>query len=128
MSAIQKLGWVLFTVVLITGGGFFSASLHAQPEEIEFCKDKERGPVMFPHESHMGDHECLDCHHDIQNGENVLDEGNLEEGNPSAKCSTCHNTESKIETREAFHRQCMGCHDNSKKGPNLCGECHTLEK
>lgn len=133
MKSIQKTGWVFLTAALLAGGTFFASSLWAQPEEIEFCKEKERGPVLFPHELHMSDLSCLDCHHDMQNGENVLDEGELEEGNPKAQCATCHDDKSKIKTREAFHRQCMGCHDSAsltakKTGPSLCGECHTLKK
>jgi hypothetical protein len=24
----------------------------------------------------------------------------------------------------AYHRQCMGCHMEQKKGPVSCGDCH----
>ncbi len=133
MKCIQKIGLILLPIVFCLAGIVSVSSLYAQPETIDFCQDKERGPVTFPHEQHMDGYECLDCHHDMQNGENVLDEGDLEEGNPSAQCSSCHNSKAKIKAREAFHRQCMGCHDRFKMttqttGPSLCGECHILTK
>ena len=109
--------------------------LSAQPEEIilnnvEAYKKKQRPPVAFPHEIHMaGDLSCTDCHHQYENGQNVLDESELEEGNPNIRCSHCHTRETRINLRQAFHRQCVGCHARTEKrgektGPRLCGECH----
>jgi c(7)-type cytochrome triheme protein len=86
-----------------------------------------RPPVPFPHELHMDVYDCLDCHHDYENGENVLDDAVLEEGNPEIKCAFCHTPAAAIDLKDAFHGQCVGCHDiDHKKGPRLCGECHRL--
>lgn len=95
----------------------------------EAYKVKERSAVNFPHETHMEELECLDCHHRYENGENVLEEDELEEGDPEVLCGACHTTDSDVELRKAFHRQCMGCHIDLRKasqetGPELCGECH----
>ncbi len=90
----------------------------------------QRPAVDFPHELHMGELDCLDCHHDYdENGENVLDEDSLEEGNDDLKCDACHDASTKIDLRSAFHKKCMGCHielrkENKPTGPELCGECH----
>ncbi|WP_232367111.1 cytochrome c3 family protein [Desulfocicer vacuolatum] len=110
---------------------------------------KERSPVIFPHEAHMDVLECLDCHHLYENGENVLDESDLEEGDPNTNCCSCHNSTTKINLEDAFHNSCIPCHnENSKKFwiprkgiqwkafltpsdqllPTLCGECHILPK
>lgn len=90
---------------------------------------KNRAAVTFPHEVHMNDIECLTCHHEYEDGENVLDESTLEEGNPDIRCSACHTADADITIKQAYHRQCMGCHRNLRKagdatGPELCGECH----
>ena len=128
MNVIQKIGWVVVLTILSTYLDFFTSYLYAQPEEIELCRGKNRSPVRFFHDMHMGEYECLACHHDMQNGENVLDESNLEEGNPAAMCASCHGVDSKTNRTKAFHRQCMGCHDNVDKGPILCGECHIKQR
>lgn len=126
-GVILFLGTVLVAVMIST--------LSAQPEEIilnnaKVYEKKQRPAVTFPHEVHMaGDLSCTDCHHQYSNGENVLDENELEEGNPDIRCATCHDRETRINIRQAFHRQCVGCHARTQKegktsGPRLCGECH----
>ncbi len=132
----------------------------AQPENILLDHDftdfqrntagkKERSAVMFPHESHMDQFECLACHHIYENGENVLDESELEEGDPNVRCASCHNSKTKINLEDAFHNLCISCHQESKKkywiprkgiqwkafaqsgempAPTLCGQCHVLKK
>ncbi len=100
---------------------------------------------MLTHEAHMEELYCLDCHHIYENGENILDESDLEEGNPDINCCSCHNTKTKMDLEEAFHSSCIPCHNESRKkfwiprkgiqweafisekgqqAPTLCGECH----
>lgn len=105
-----------------------------QPEEIlldntETFQNKQRTAVMFQHGLHMEGFECLDCHHQYENGENVLDEADLEEDADNVACASCHGEDSDLGLRKAFHRQCVGCHMKLRKqgqdtGPELCGECH----
>ena len=90
---------------------------------------RQRSAVTFPHELHMDTFDCLECHHDYVKGENVLDEGELEEGNPVIRCTSCHHSASRPDLRHAYHFQCMGCHrrmriEGQATGPELCGECH----
>lgn len=92
-------------------------------------REKHRTAVTFPHELHVGDLECLACHHDYEDGENILDEDKLEEEIADLLCSACHDTDADINLKKAYHRQCMGCHRHSRlaglaMGPELCGECH----
>lgn len=120
-----------FLIVLFL---FSSSLLFAQPEEIiihhsKSFKNKRQGPVNFPHELHMERFECLDCHHRFENGRNVLDESELEEGNPAAQCAGCHNLKSPCDLQKAYHRQCLNCHVNNrnpgeKSGPRMCIGCH----
>lgn len=89
----------------------------------------QRAAVVFPHEVHMDEYDCLACHHKYLNGENILDEDQLEEGNSAIRCDTCHNSHARICLRKAYHRQCIGCHRKLRiageaTGPELCGECH----
>ena len=91
---------------------------------------RERPPVAFPHNRHMeGEFPCKDCHHQYENGRNVLDESTLQEGNKGIKCSECHGGRGRIDLQRAFHHQCLSCHKKNEKerkktGPRFCGECH----
>ena len=92
---------------------------------------RQRSEVSFPHELHMENFECLDCHHDYKDNKNVLDESELYEDNPDTRCNACHTHGASMDTTEAFHHQCMGCHikaikENTKaRGHEMCGSCHT---
>lgn len=91
-------------------------------------RKKSRSGVEFPHAIHMDVYDCLDCHHDYQNGENVLDEDDLDEDG-SAACSTCHTPSASIDLKTAYHRQCMTCHRDVNRQPEndlpiTCKDCH----
>lgn len=124
---------ILIPLFLVVLPALFVTGLYAYSEDIDLGGKKDRGAVAFPHELHMEGFDCLDCHHKMENGENVLDESDLDEDNPETYCGACHNDQSKLKRKEAFHYQCMGCHNEYKMtqevtGPLLCGECHVLEK
>ena len=103
---------------------------------------QQRTSVRFTHDAHTEyTSSCLDCHHQYENGntsENILDESDLEDNYPDGMvilknmpkedltenmCAYCHNSTSKIDVREAFHGQCIKCHEKSG-GRVMCGECH----
>ena len=110
-----------------------NALLNAQESEffinnLSAYKNKSRAAVYFTHENHMETIECLDCHHDFQNGENVLDEDALEEDG-NARCIACHSESASIELKTAYHRQCMACHrllnkQDDSRLPITCQDCH----
>ncbi len=92
---------------------------------------ESRTGVEFPHAIHTESYDCLDCHHDYHNGENVLDEGELEEDG-SAACNTCHTSSATIDLQTAYHRQCMTCHRAVNREPEFdlpitCKDCHPKE-
>lgn len=130
MSYLPKKTMLGIILVLFVFGGIFTFSmLDACPVDRQTCPD-QRDPVAFPHDMHMGQNDCLDCHHvfDEQNN-NILDPGELYPGNPHVKCGSCHGPDSRLNHREAFHMQCIGCHFKNSGmdragGPALCGECH----
>ena len=106
---------VLLGAVLVA---VFASVLSAQPEEVvldnvEVFEQKQRPAVIFPHEQHMEVLSCTDCHHQYEDGENVLDEDMLEEGDPDIRCASCHRKKGAL--RRAFHRQCTGCHTDTEK-------------
>lgn len=116
--------------VLVAFAGVFSFSiLAACPVEKTPCRDL-RDPVLFPHEMHMGLYDCLECHHVYDEaGTNILDPMELYPGSPQAECTSCHVGSSRLNRRDAYHSQCIGCHSattriRSPGGPYLCGECH----
>jgi len=107
--------------------------LYAQDAEInidntESYPSKSRPAVYFSHETHMEAYECLDCHHDYRDGNNILSEEALDEDG-SAGCAQCHADDTAIELITAYHRQCMGCHRRINKQeqaslPITCEDCH----
>jgi c(7)-type cytochrome triheme protein len=133
-SIFFSLAAVLFFLVIL------SMHVQAQPEEILLENDvfvhKKKPPVIFPHSLHMDQFECLDCHHRMQNGENVLDEGDLAEESPGVRCQDCHAKKnfrfsSELDPAQrglmqAYHKQCISCHRTQGKqsGPRTCNGCH----
>lgn len=129
----KQIGTVWVPILLV--GVFLTAPFIADAQEgmitlnTDEIEDKQRPPVAFPHELHMGLYECLDCHHNFEGGENILDEDELYEGNEEIACSACHGPGDNPDLQQSFHYQCMGCHIQVRKsgqasGPELCGACH----
>lgn len=117
--------WIALIFILIDG----SFASYAENNAAAFTK-RQRPPVNFLdrlHEMHMDSYECLTCHHRYEDDENVLDESELEEGDGDVRCVSCHHPARAL--RQAFHNQCIGCHDTqndteSLSLPVLCGDCH----
>lgn len=127
---------LLAMVVLAVTGLALAPCAVAQEAEIALGTDQDvpsqRPPVAFTHELHMELLECLACHHAYEDGFNVLDEDELVEGNPAIRCAACHNDQADLERQDAYHRQCIGCHIETRKadaasGPEMCGACHRPE-
>ncbi len=98
-----------------------------------------KAPVKFTHKLHNVDYKiaCDQCHHKFVDGKNVW-----KQGEPVAKCETCHTEatikeekklppdQQKLNLKLAFHNQCVGCHQKAKKekpdskAPVSCNQCH----
>ena len=93
-----------------------------------FAKDEvvftvPNGNVKFTHKKHAETLkiDCLKCHHTWKKGEVT---GKL--------CRECHKDKAEGKTlaaKDAFHKDCKGCHDDAKKvnkpaGPTVCTQCH----
>ncbi|MGB9629698.1 MAG: cytochrome c3 family protein [Thermodesulfobacteriota bacterium] len=85
------------------------------------------GKVTFAHKKHAETLkiDCLKCHHTWKKGETT---GKL--------CKDCHKAKAEGKTialKDAFHKDCKGCHEEAKKankpaGPITCTTCHKKEK
>lgn len=79
--------------------------------------DKYQG-APFNHKKHADTlKDCKVCHHTWKEGEKVK------------KCVECHTKDSKLTAKNAFHKNCRGCHRKLKKegkptGPTACTKCH----
>jgi hypothetical protein len=85
----------------------------------------QRPSAVFPHDAHNEKariESCNQCHHVYEDGKLVEDESSEDQ-----RCSDCHGVEaagSQPGLMKAFHLNCKGCHQEQKKGPVMCGECH----
>ena len=120
----------LFFSVILLGSSAWSQAKKAE-EGIMNIKSREFGKrhehsVRFDHYLHENILRCRVCHHDF----NVFNNRNEGKG---SKCATCHKKhltkEIPIPLLTAFHKKCIGCHENyinwgRKSGPIMCGFCH----
>ena len=120
---------------LVAGLAVFTVTTAVAQEDVmkishvDIFGSLSRAAVRFPHAAHMSvaKEGCLSCHHDMKDGENVLDLSTLVPGSPAASCASCH--AAPRELIKSFHLLCIGCHDTAKTelrvtGPRTCGECH----
>lgn len=83
--------------------------------------------VPFLHDEHNEnaglDDNCAFCHHVYEDGQLVEDESSED-----MACAECHmpvNFSENVSLTAAFHRRCKGCHLSVRKGPIVCGQCHS---
>lgn len=103
------------------------------------------GKVLFDHRAHNADTgfgiACMDCHHHPQDDDAALvacsscHTADVKEGQVPDSCLDCHDADEVSDaeypnTSDAFHQQCIGCHEEFEKGPQPgsenCSQCHVL--
>ena len=114
---------VLFVVGVVSYAyTAFSAKPPDEPVRIMF--NSVAGKVLFSHKMHTAASgygvACLDCH-----------QIPAEEGAVLESCLDCHEKEDIEDTEitkkgDAFHIQCINCHQDIEAGPVECSECHVL--
>lgn len=120
----------LITLFFLIGITLVTPATWAQ-EEMETVDNSvfdnpQRTPSVFVHDEHnetAGIDDCAECHHVYEEGQRLEDESSEDQS-----CSDCHSLEGgdgQPSLIKAFHGNCKGCHQAEKKGPILCGECHT---
>jgi hypothetical protein len=133
----QSTRW-LWGIGLLLGmvGGLGAGSISTeQPPAIRLSiktgRPAEKSTVLFNHRLHESRRvACEACHHDCHRGRNVW-----RQGMPVDKCQACHDlrprANNRLDIKEAFHRQCKGCHLKLRQGryqagPIDCRDCHRL--
>jgi hypothetical protein len=132
MKKIISLTLLIFLGTVFIGFSILMAKTHPKNDFLNY----QRPPVQFLekyHDLHMDNEDCLECHHKYKNGKNILNEDDLEDENAETSCASCHNNKVKLNLQQAYHEQCIGCHErlsakNIKSGPVLCGKCHVRTK
>jgi len=104
---------VMILAVLGMLGIFTSVALAADTITLP----SKKGAVTFHHKAHQGYDKvtCKTCHHTMTGAK------------PDKMCKDCHLEKAegkKLNLRDAYHKNCIGCHKSVKKGPQKCGECH----
>ncbi len=114
---------VLFLLPAVT-------TVHSQADMTVISNEQfpnpQRPAAAFPHDAHNEkaalEDKCWHCHH--MDGKN-LSEDSSSEGVP---CVDCHavapDSADVTPLMDAYHKQCIDCHEQQAKGPLACGECH----
>lgn len=84
-----------------------------------------RPAAAFVHDAHnekAGAEDCVLCHHGGSDG--VQDTSSSTEGTACADCHAVKPDKGLTGLTNAYHGQCIGCHQKEGKGPLACGQCH----
>ena len=127
---------IYFLFVGILSYTVFSAETPETPVRVIY--KSATGKVLFDHKTHTGDGgyglACKDCHHHPM--EDEVDLRTCAQCHPKGQtetmpesCLDCHEADEVEETEmlvsaDAFHAQCVGCHQEFGAGPLDCAECH----
>ena len=111
MKKFLIIGFILASVAAVSFsvGSFIMAQDQTPPESVSH--DTSFGKVTFSHKGHVeSGSTCKDCHHMAES--------------PVQKCESCHTADSKLTTKDAYHKNCIDCHKAKEKGPTGCMDCH----
>ncbi len=94
------------------GKSHLDLALEAVHDEIELGHlVRKFGPVNFDHLLHVEvTDNCVICHHEEKDYEKT------------PACRECHNT--RVDLKNAYHKQCLACHKTDDQGPTDCEDCH----
>jgi len=120
-----KVAYGLAICLLVVGIICYAAYSAKPPDQpVRLMFEVTAGKVLFDHKKHTSDigygFSCGDCHH-------TLTEDEYED---AQSCSECHDPDEGDEDvpkrGDAFHLQCIGCHEQFEAGPKECAECHVM--
>lgn len=120
-----KLAYGVAVWLLVVGTICYAAFPQKAPEEpLRLMYTVAAGNVLFNHKVHTYETgyglSCEDCHHELLDGESDIPQ----------PCGECHDpTEGDEEVpkrADAFHLQCINCHEDFEAGPADCTGCHAL--
>ena len=113
---VYCLAGILFVVGVVSYAAF---PVKTPEEPFRIIFKSSAGNIMFDHKEHTSesgyDIGCSDCHHNIE-----------EEGERPPACGECHEVdgEDPVKRSEAFHMNCIACHEEEEAGPVECSGCH----
>ena len=117
----------------------FSAKPPAEPVRIMY--KSVAGNVLFSHKVHTSEIgysvSCYDCHHHPEGDEASLracgdcHDLPIEKDTFPESCAECHENDEiegteMVKKGDAFHNQCIACHQEVGAGPEECSQCHVL--
>ncbi len=128
-----RLAWVAglilgLLVILGAHGGYLTEPPVISLLRMPVTAGRPKPPVKFSHPVHKTRGvACTQCHHDYRGRRNVW-----HQGLPVQKCQACHRVRPaarRPDLKNAFHRQCKGCHlrrqqQGQQAGPIKCQYCH----
>lgn len=107
--------WVVLALVLVAlsliffvSGRMICAQDATGPESVTL-PGGSFGQVTFSHSLHTQAAGCKDCHH---------------MGEVTQKCNSCHTADASMDSKTAFHTNCIDCHKEKSVGPTGCMDCH----
>ena len=115
---------VIIAVLMLIGGATFAQEEITAVEDSAFGDHTRRPRVVFQHDAHneAAAFEYAACHHIYEDGQLLEDEAPEDR-----ECSKCHadtDDPQHLDLVTAYHNRCKGCHEEEKKGPVICSECH----
>jgi hypothetical protein len=126
----------LAVILLLVGVISYAAFPPQAPEEpIRIMFKASAGKVLFGHKIHTEvsgyGYACNDCHHHPAEGDaQACRVCHLpKEGEVAPVCMDCHEAgevEAPMKRTDAFHNQCIGCHQEAGAGPVECSDCHVM--
>ena len=139
----MKLVYGLVIYFLVVGVLCYAAFPVSPPEEpMRIMYKVTAGNVLFDHNTHTSESDyglsCQDCHHHppdddsalIACGECHYTTDDVEQ--PPAVCGDCHEPDEIADTQimkrsDAFHAQCIECHQDFGAGAVACASCHVMQ-
>jgi len=134
------------TLILLVAGLFCFAAFPVSPPDrpVRLAYQTKAGKVIFDHKTHLSKDgyglSCGDCHQHTGEGEAETESHGScgacharpeEAERVSQTCNECHDPEDydleEVSARaDAFHTQCISCHEEFEAGPVECAACHVI--
>jgi len=135
-----KFAYRLAIVLMVLGIFCYAAYSQKVPDTpIRIMFKTAAGKIIFDHQSHNADYgiECIDCHHHFEEEETGFRacgdcHVHPDAEPPTAVCMECHEEdevdagEDALKRADAFHNQCIGCHEENDIEPVQCSGCHVM--
>lgn len=128
---------IILLVVGVLSYVAFPAKAPDRPMRIMF--KSAAGKILFDHKTHVENYgiSCSDCHHHFEEDETELrscGECHIHPDQAEAEiqtCAECHDPDEvdvadALKRADAFHKQCIGCHEENEVEPVECAECHVM--